>query len=404
MTRPISRAVRQWARRCLAIAIVGAAACADSTPPAPSGEIALSDAWSRYKTLSAQHAAADRAVVDSELKAIGQSTTTRAAYTDADFKIDGTMTDAWFATSAAAAMADAILSYQTPTGGWSKHIDYTAGPRKPGQSFYGETDSWDYIATIDNGATTTEITFLARANKVRPSSQYRAAVERGLEYLVLAQQPTGCWPQVYPLMGGYHDAATYNDDAITHVLSLLRDVSSGGLYAFVSSDVASHAATALAHGIDCVIASQIVVSGTKTAWCQQHDPVTLAPTIGRSYELPGISGEESAGIVSFLMTLPTPDARVVAAVHAAADWFKLTAIDGYAYDDANGFRAQAGAGPLWARIAEIGTDRPIFANRDGVKLYDFNLLTDRRTGYAWFGTAPSATLKTYATWSTTHGR
>ena len=259
MRRCLARALRQWIRGCLAIGILGAAACTDSTSPRPGGENDLSDAWSRYKTLSTQHAAADRAVVDSELKAIGQSTTTRAAYTDADFKIDGTMTDAWFATSAAAAMADAILSYQTPTGGWSKHIDYTAGPRKPGQSFYGETDSWDYIATIDNGATTTEITFLARANKVRPSSQYRAAVERGLEYLVLAQQPTGCWPQVYPLMGGYHDAATYNDDAIVHVLSLLRDVGNGGLYAFVSSGVASHVSTALTHGIDCVVASQIVV-------------------------------------------------------------------------------------------------------------------------------------------------
>src|SRR4029077_7255812 len=221
--------------------------------------------------------------------------------------------------------------------------------RRLGQSFYGETDSWDYIATIDNGATTTEITFLARANKMRPSSPYRRAVERGLEDLVLAQQPTGCWPQVYPLMGGYHDAATFNDDAITHVLSLLRDVGNGGLYAFVSSDVASHAATALTHGIDCVIASQIAVSGIKTAWCQQHDAVTLAPVAGRSYELPGISGQESAGIVNFLMTLPSPDARVVAAVHAAADWFKVTAINGYAYD-ASCYHPQTGAGPLWARI------------------------------------------------------
>jgi pectate lyase len=129
----------------------------------------------------------------------------------------------------------------------------------------------------------------------------------------------------------------------------------------------------------------------------------LAPTIGRSYELPGISGQESAGLVSFLMTLPNPHTRVVAAIHAAANWFKLTAIYGYVYD-ASGFRAQVGAGPLWARVAEIGTNRAIFANRDGVKLYAFDQLTDRRTGYSWFGTAPAATLKTYATWSMTHPR
>src|SRR5678815_1386019 len=115
--------LRHGFRRCLAIGFIVGAACHESLSPPVDGTIASSDAWSRYKTLSAQHAAADRALVDSELKAIGQSTMTRAAYTDADFKIDGTMTDAWFATAAATAMADAILSYQTPTGAWSKHID-----------------------------------------------------------------------------------------------------------------------------------------------------------------------------------------------------------------------------------------------------------------------------------------
>jgi len=371
--------------------------------PPPTANVTSSADWSQYKAISAQHAVPDKAVIDSELEATGQSTMIRAAYTDADFKIDATMTDAWFASPAAAAMSGAILSYQTPTGGWSKHIDYTAGPRKPGQSFFGEDSSWSYIATIDNNATTTEIQFLARANHAVSSARYRSAVAKGLEYLLLAQQPTGCWPQVYPLMGGYHDAVTYNDDAIVHVVSLLRDVGKGGMYGFVSSGLASRAAAALARGIDCIVTSQIIVSGTKTAWGQQHDPVTLAPVIGRSYELPGISGQESAGIVNCLMTLASPDARVVAAVHAAADWLKLTAISGYVYD-ANGFRAQAGAGPLWARIAEIGTNRPIFANRDGVKLYDFDQLTDRRTGYSWFGTSPATTLKTYATWALSHPR
>jgi PelA/Pel-15E family pectate lyase len=204
-------------------------------------------------------------------------------------------------------------------------------------------------------------------------------------------------------MGGYHDDVTYNDDAMTHVLSLLRDVGNGGMYSFLSGDLTSRIASALGRGIDCVVVTQITVSGTKTAWGQQHDPLTLAPALGRSYELPGISGQESAGVVSFLMTLSRPDARVVSAVHAAADWFKLTAIYGYVYDGSN-YLPQSGAGPLWARIAEIGTNRPIFANRDGVKLYDFDQLTDRRTGYSWFGTAPSSALATYATWALAHPR
>ena len=32
------------------------------------------------------------------------------------------------------------------------------------------------------------------------------------------------------------------------------------------------------------------------------------------------------------------------------------------------------------------------ANRDGVKLYDWNKLTDRRSGYGWYTTKPAATL------------
>jgi thioesterase domain-containing protein len=29
-------------------------------------------------------------------------------------------------------LAEVVISYQTPTGGWSKAVDYTKGPRQPG--------------------------------------------------------------------------------------------------------------------------------------------------------------------------------------------------------------------------------------------------------------------------------
>ena len=65
-------------------------------------------------------------------------------------------------------------------------------------------------------------------------------------------------------------------------------------------------------------------------------------------------------------------------------------------------RARPGAGPLWARLSEIGTDRPIFSNRDGVLLYDFDKLTDRRRGYGWFTVAPAETLRRYDVWAGAH--
>ena len=136
---------------------------------------------------------------------------------------------------------------------------------------------------------------------------------------------------------------------------------------------------------------------------QQHDPLTLAPTSARSYELTSLTANESVAIVDRLMKLPTPSARVVAAVHAAADWYKATVLRDSVYEDGE-LIAHKGAEPLWARLSEIGTNRPIYSNRDGVLLYDFDKLTDRRRGYGWFTVLPSAMLARYARWAVNHPR
>jgi PelA/Pel-15E family pectate lyase len=36
-----------------------------------------------------------------------------------------------------------------------------------------------------------------------------------VRYLLAAQFPNGGWPQVWPLEGGYHDAVTFNDNAVS---------------------------------------------------------------------------------------------------------------------------------------------------------------------------------------------
>ena len=380
---------------------LAAAGCSD-TPTGSNTDDGQTEPWARYAEVSKQSMEADKALIAAELKSAGRTTATRAPYTEADFRITSAMNNAWFASAAAGTMADNIVSFQTPTGGWSKHVDYTKGPRQPGESFVSESDSWTYVGTIDNGATTTELQFLARAYQAQREDRWRAAFMKGPEYLLQAQYPNGCWPQVYPLIGGYQDAVTFNDDAMTRVLALLRDIGRGGIYSFVPADVAQRAAASLSRGIECVVESQVVVGGVRTAWGQQHDPRTLAPVRGRSYELPALSGQESARIVDFLMSLPSPNPAVVRAVHAAAGWFRTVAIHGYTYGSDFVLREQPGAGPIWARLYEIGTNRPIFANRDGVKLYDWNQLTDRRTGYAWFGTAPAATLRQYDSWAVTN--
>ena len=357
--------------------------------------------WTAYVRASRAWRVRDQALLAGELRALGRERMTRAPYVRESFELKPWMTHSWLRGDTARRMAETILSFQTPSGGWSKHVDMGGGPRAPGQSFFSETDAWQYIATLDNNATTSELRFLARVDSARPDPHYRAAFLRGIDYLLAAQLPNGCWPQVWPLQGGYHDAATFNDDAIANAAALLRDVANGDV-PFVPAAQRARASAAFGRAIECVLAAQVVVGGRRTIWGQQHDPLTLAPTHARSYEPASLATKESAGVMRLLMSLPRPDARVVAAVHAAAAWFRANAIHGYAYDFATGRRAEPGAGPLWARMAEIGTDRPIFSNRDGIILYDYERLTDRRTGYGWYSEEPAAALRQYERWVARH--
>ena len=295
-------------------------------------------------------------------------------------------------------MADAMLSYQTPSGGWSKHVDFNAGPRATGQSFFSENESWQYIATVDNDATTSEMRFLMRAADAGGRSEYRAAVTRGVQYLLAAQFPNGCWPQVWPLQGGYHDAATFNDDAIVEVLQILDEVSHGAA-SYVPDSLTKQSGAAVLRGVQCILSAQMRVDGKLTAWGQQHDPLTLDATNARSYELRSLTSKESAGIITFLMDHATLDHRIPAAVQAAVAWFEVTAIHGMRSVAGEGLHADATAGPVWARMYEIGTNRPIFSNRDGVKHYEFAALTDRREGYGWYSDEPAKVVKRYKAWS-----
>ena len=53
---------------------------------------------------------------------------------------------------------------------------------------------------------------------------------------------------------------------------------------------------------------------------------------------------------------------------------------------------------------ESGTNRPVFSNREGIRLYDYEQLTDRRQGYAWYSYEPAAVLKEYDSWAAKHPR
>jgi PelA/Pel-15E family pectate lyase len=333
------------------------------------------NAWQRYLTRSAENAARDRA---------GRTEWTPAP-AGQGFFVTREMTPEYFKSAEARRLADILITYQTPTGGWSKRVAFTR-PRAQNESYSSE-DNWTWIGTLDNGSTTEQLKFLMALNAAQPDTKYQAALSRGIDYLLSAQLPNGCFPQIYPLQGGYHDAITFNDDATVNALTILQRVDTPA------------AAAAVQRGIDCILRTQVRINGVKTVWGAQHDPITWQPIKARAYEHASLSGRESGTILDFLMRLPNPSDSVKAAVHAAAKWFADNAIRGYSYVPRGELTPDASAGPLWARFYELGTNRPIFSDRDGVVRYNLSEIgEERRRGYLWYTDEPASTLRRYERW------
>ena len=382
--------------------------------------------WKQYLERSARQSKADHDFVREELKSHGLKAATNAPSARSFGGVPLKRPAAWYAGNEARHIADVMLSFQTPAGGWSKHVNMTGSARAPGEFFTSDENShylsaadydtphdlhWSYVGTFDNGATTTQLRFLAKVVAALPSRQgmkFRKAFLRGLHYIFSAQYPNGGWPQVWPLQGGYHDAITYNDGAMMHVVELLRDLSEGrNEFAFVSDKIRAEAATSLKRGLDCILATQIVVNDRHTVWCQQHEALTLKPTSARNYEMPSECSAESAEIVLFLMELPDPSPKVIQAVNAAVVWFEKTKIKNVAFRFAGGggrrLVPSPGSGPIWARYYQIGTDRPIFGDRDKSIHDDLNEISaERRRGYAWYGSGPELVLRRYEPWRKEH--
>lgn len=317
---------------------------------------------------------------------------------------------AWYASAEARRIADNVMRYQRASGGWPKNVEMAATLSEAARARIAQ-DRDQTDSTIDNGATTTQLRFLAGVQAVAPRPEIASAIQRGLDYLLAAQYPNGGWPQFWPKPRGYASHITFNDDAMVNVLALLRVVAAGEAgFAFVDADRKSRAKRAVDRGVACILRCQVIMNGRRTVWCAQHDERTLQPAGARSYEHPSLSGGESVGIVRFLMRLDSPDPSVVEAVEAAVAWFResrLTGIRVVRKPDpklAKGYDAvvlsDAGAPPLWARFYEIGTNRPIFSGRDGViktRLADIEY--ERRTGYSWYTTAPARLLaEEYPAW------
>jgi pectinesterase len=318
--------------------------------------------------------------------------------------------DAWLRSPVGTSQLANLLTFQTPSGGWCKTFDARA-PRDiaAGNKGYG---GWNGTPTIDNGATWSEIRVLGRAFALTGEAHHRQACERGLSFLFDRQYGNGGWPQRSPKDPGDHGYGThitFNDHAMTEVLTLMRDVAEARppWFAWVPDEQRHTARAAFSRGIACVLRCQIVREGEPTGWCQQHDAATLAPITARAYELPCVAGAESARLAMFLMSLDQPDVAAQRAIDGVARWFTASAITGKRIidrDDDHVLVDDAEAARLWARCYDLETNQPFFCDRDGVKRAAISELSrERRTGYAWYGTWGEQVLREHAQWLKRNG-
>ncbi|MDP5201353.1 pectate lyase [Flavobacterium sp. DG2-3] len=322
---------------------------------------------------------------------------------------------AWFASAEAKKIADNVLLYQRDIGGWPKNIQM--------QEELTEKQKEDLIAlkktavetTTDNGATCQEMLFMSRMYAQVKDERYAASFLKGLNYLLEAQYDNGGWPQFYPLKKGYYTHITYNDDSMVNILNVIKNVAEETDYYSIkpSKEIVEKCKKAFDKGVDCILKTQYKQNGILTAWCAQHDEITLQPANARAFELASLSGYESAKIVLLLMAIDKPSPEIVTAVKSAVAWFEKTKItnleekrvlnDAGKIIDKKMIPTQ-NAAPLWARFMDLESNEPFFCDRDGIKKKSIaEIGSERRNGYSWYTDAPKEALKKFPDWAVKNG-
>jgi PelA/Pel-15E family pectate lyase len=313
-------------------------------------------------------------------------------------------------------IADNLLLFQKENGGWPKNYDFfailTPEQKDSVLASKGKTNT-----TFDNGSTYNQIAALSVAYTATQVEKYKTAAIKGLEFVIKSQYDNGGWPQFFPLETNYSRRITYNDGVFVGIMQLLKNIKDNKpQYAYINRQLRKRLLIAYKKGLDCILKTQINDDGKFTAWCQQHDEVTLEPSWARKFEPASICNKESADIVMFLMSIDHPDKKIVNAIQNAVIWFEeskiynIREITVSAPEEVTKYRVSetdkvvvtdSTAAPIWTRYYELKTHRPIFCDRNSKIVYSLDEISrERRSGYGWYVHTPQKVLDNYQQWQT----
>ncbi|OWV18184.1 pectate lyase, PelA/Pel-15E family [Fibrobacter sp. UWB16] len=297
-----------------------------------------------------------------------------------------------------------MTTWQIANGGFYKAMaDKYKSAYGGGQKSEWRAQGGADLGTIDNNATIQEIRLLAVRYKETTNNNYKSAFKtsfnKAVNFLLTMQRSKGGLPQVWPKRGNYSDQITLNDNAMIRAMVTMMDIANKT--SPFDSDIIDDATrskmkSALDKAVDYLLKAQIVNDGKLTVWCAQHDTNSLAPVGARAYELASKSGNESMGVVWFLMNWPDQNEAVQKAVKGAIAWYRKNKLKDKAFSKTAGVVDKAGSS-LWFRFYEVNNDNYFFCDRDGAstKTQDFMKISEeRRKGYQWAGDYGSAILGT----------
>lgn len=308
-----------------------------------------------------------------------------------------------------------VLLFQRENGGWPKDYDMLAvltdEQAKAIRDTRARTDT-----TFDNHTTHTQVDYLARAFTQLGDAAYRDACVRGIDFILGTQYPNGGFPQRWPNIKGIAGHITFNDGVMIGIMDVLKAAAHrDSHFTWLDDARRERAGKAVRSGIVCLVRSQIRVGNRLTGWGQQHDAKTLETTAARTFELACTSPADTTEIVRFLMRVESPTPEIIRAIDSAVSWLRRAQLSGVRVERVPAppvefFRHKTDfdvvvvkdekAPPLWARTYEVGTDRPIFASRDGIKVYTLaEVDRERRTGSGWYGNWPQKLIESeYSKW------
>ncbi len=287
--------------------------------------------------------------------------------------------------TAARDTAEALVSGQLQSGGWTQTVEF--GPaRRVGKYRNGKGGSWN-SSSLDDGQTQAALQFLMRADQALgfKNKMIHDAVEYGLAALLKAQFPNGAFPQVWtgpvdakkPVAKAKYPEYDWKTEGKVKEYWGLYTLNDGLAGSVADTLILAHEIykddrykAALAKLGDFLVLAQM--PDPQPGWCQQYT-FDMAPAWARKFEPPAITGWESQDAMVTLIKIArhTGQKRYLDPIPPALAYFtKRLLPDG-----------------RLARFYELKTDKPLYMDAE------YRLTHDDSTAPTHYGWKQPSRLK-----------